>query len=195
MNSSTRILLLVLLLIATCATGLCAENAGMEYKLLATTKTSTMQKEMNEAAAAGFHFGGVMGGETAFGGKEVVVIMVRKPGENNGRFVYRLQATNRTSTMQKEIQQAGNEGFEYKGQTVFESAFGGKEVAIILELNRDRQDTQKYEYRLLATSKTSTMQKELTEAGAEGFVFVGVTVGDTAFGGKEVVSILRRVAR
>lgn len=194
MNTSVRTLLLVLLLAACCASGLCAENAGVEYRLLATTKTSTMQKEMNEAAAQGFHFGGVMGGETAFGGKEVVIIMVRKPGENSGRFLYRLQATNRTSTMQKEIQQAGSEGFEYKGQTVFESAFGGKEVAVILELDRDRQD-QKYEYRLLATNRTSTMQKELTEAGAEGFEFVGVTVGETSFGGKEVVSILRRVAR
>lgn len=194
MNTPVRTLLLLLLLAACCATGFCAEKAGMEYTLLATTKTSTMQKEMNEAAAQGFHFGGVMGGETAFGGKEVVVIMVRKPGENSGRFLYRLQATNRTSTMQKEIQQAGNEGFEYKGQTVFESAFGGKEVAVILELDRDRQD-QKYEYRLLATNRTSAMQKELTEAGAQGFEFVGVTVGETSFGGKEVVTILRRVAR
>ena len=50
----------------------------------------------------------------------------------------------------------------------------------------------RYEYRLLATNKTSTMQKELNEAGAAGFSFVGVTVGETALGGKEVVSILRR---
>lgn len=85
MNTPVRTLLLLLLLAACCATGFCAEKAGMEYTLLATTKTSTMQKEMNEAAAQGFHFGGVMGGETAFGGKEVVVIMVRKPGENSGR--------------------------------------------------------------------------------------------------------------
>ncbi len=39
-----------------------------EYVLLATGKTSTMQKEMAEAADAGFRFAAVMGGETAFGG-------------------------------------------------------------------------------------------------------------------------------
>jgi hypothetical protein len=39
------------------------------------------------------------------------------------------------------------------------------------------------------------MQKELQEAGAEGFEFVGVTVADTAMGGTEVVSILRRVGK
>ena len=51
--------------------------AAVEYRVLATNKTSTMQKEMQEAAQAGFRFGDVMGGDTAFGGSEVVVIMVR----------------------------------------------------------------------------------------------------------------------
>jgi len=44
-----------------------------EFRLLATNKTSTMEKEMNEAANAGFRFEGTMGGETSFGGSEVVV--------------------------------------------------------------------------------------------------------------------------
>ncbi|HYP28912.1 MAG TPA: hypothetical protein VE262_19520 [Blastocatellia bacterium] len=167
-------------------------DEAYEYRLLATNKTSTMQKEMNEAAAAGFRFGGVMGGETAFGGKEVVVTMVKEKGpESAGRFQYRLLATNKTSTMQKELQQAGDEGFEYKGQTVFSTTFGGKEVVVILERDRDER-ARAYDYKLLATSKTSTMQKELSEAGRQGYSFVGVTVAETAFGGKEVVSILRR---
>ena len=165
---------------------------AFEYRLLATNKTSTMQKEMNQAADAGFRFGGVMGGETAFGGSEVVVVMYKDPvNESRERFQYKLLATSRTSTMQKELQQAGDAGFEYKGQTVFSTTFGGKEVVVILE--RDREATLPlWEYKLLATSRTATMQKELSEAGAAGFSFVGVTVGETAIGGKEVVSILRR---
>ena len=150
---------------------------------------------MNEAAEAGFQFSGVMGGETAFGGSEVVTIMLRKPSSEKGRFAYALLATSKTSTMQKELQQAGNEGYEYKGQTVYKSAFGGKEVVTILELDRTMKAHPRYEYRLLATTKTSTMQKELQQAGADGFEFVGVTVGDTALGGAEVVSILRRVVK
>src|SRR5690242_6529480 len=46
-----------------------------DYKVLATNKTSTMQKEMTAAAAAGYRLEKVMGGNTAFGGSEVVVIM------------------------------------------------------------------------------------------------------------------------
>ena len=54
------------------------------------------------------------------------------------------------------------------------------------------QASESYDYRVLATTKTSTMQKELSDAGEAGFQFVGVTVSKTAFGGKEVVSILRK---
>lgn len=167
----------------------------LEYRLLATNKTSTMQKEMNQAADAGFRFGGVMGGETAFGGSEVVVVMHRDPAnEQRERFQYRLFATNKTSTMQKEMQQAGDDGYEYKGQTVFGSTFGGREVVVILERDREAEKLA-WEYKLLATNKTATMQKELIEAGEAGFAFVGVTVAETSFGGKEVVSILRRPRR
>ena len=36
------------------------------------------------------------------------------------------------------------------------------------------------------------MDKELAEAGAKGFLVLGLTVGDTAFGGNELIAILRR---
>jgi hypothetical protein len=147
---------------------------------------------MNAAADAGFRFEGVMGGETAFGGSEVVVLMSRDlDGLQKPRYEYKLLATNKTSTMQKEIQQAGDAGFEFRGQTVFSSTFGGREVVVILE--RDREAKLKaYEYKLLATSKTSTMQKELQEAGESGYAYQGLTVAGTALGGSELVVILRK---
>jgi hypothetical protein len=168
-------------------------SAQYEYKVLATNKTSTMQKEMNEAAALGFRFGGVMGGETAFGGKETVVIMMKEAeAPAKQRYRYTLLATNKTSTMQKELQAAGDEGFDYKGQTVFETTFGGQEVVVILEQDREANPPV-YEYKLLATSKTGTMQKEISVEGKNGFALAGMTVAKTSFGGSEVVAILRRV--
>ena len=165
----------------------------IDYRLLASNKTSTMAREMREAAEAGYALAGVMGGETAFGGSEVVVIMQRLPG-SAPRFTYRLLATNKTSTMQRELQEAGDAGFVYRGQTVFETTFGGKETVVILERDNDQLTPARFEYLLLATTKTSTMQKELDEAGARGFQYVGVTVAETAFGGNEIVTILRRPA-
>ena len=66
-------------------------------------------------------------------------------------------------------------------------------MVVILERDSEAKPMQ-WDYKLLATKKTSTMQKEMNEAGAEGYIFVGVTVGETLIGGKEVVSILRRPA-
>jgi hypothetical protein len=162
----------------------------IEYRLLATNKTSTMEKEMNQAAAEGFRFEGAMGGETAGGGNEMVVVMSREPAAGGPRYDYRLLATNKTSTMQKELSEAGAAGFIYSGQTIYNSAFGGREVVVILE--RSAAAETAYEYKLLATARTSTMQKELNEAGRAGFVYCGMTVAETSFGGREVVSILRR---
>jgi len=65
------------------------------------------------------------------------------------------------------------------------------EVVVIMTKSTEGQ----FGYRLLATNKTSTMQKELQEAGEQGFEFVGLTVAKTLMGGEEVVSILRRKAR
>ena len=165
--------------------------AQEDVRVLATSKTSTMEKEMNEAAEAGYKFAGVMGGDTAFGGSEVVVLMTRVP-DGRSSFGYKLLATSRTSTMQKEMQEAGDAGFEYRGQTVFKSTFGGKEVVVVLERDKTVAQPAKYEYRLLATKKSSTLQKEVSEATAAGYTFVGMTVADTAIGGDEIVSILRK---
>ena len=163
---------------------------SLEHKVLATNKTSTMEKELNEAAEAGFRFQHVMGGDSAIGGKEVIAILSRA-GVPKGRFSYKLLATSKTSTMQKELQEASDAGFNYRGQTVFSSAFGGEEVVVILE--RDKDATQpSFDYKLMATSKTSTLEKELMEAGSVGYEVVGMTVGKTALGGKELVAITRK---
>jgi hypothetical protein len=183
-----RLILTVLVLSQTAA--FAVDSVRFSFQVLGTTKTSTMEKEMNEAAQAGFSFQSVMGGETAFGGKEVIVIMGRNPATAS-RKAYRLFAATKTSTLEKEMQNAAETGYEYKGQTIFESAFGGREVCVIMERD-DAEQRKPSQYRLLATSKTSTMEKELAEAGAQGFAVVGMTVSKTALGGSEVVCILRR---
>ena len=172
-----------------------ATLAQTQFKVLATKKTSTAEKEMNEAAESGFRFEGVSGGSTAFGGSQVVLIM-SKPADadSKGRYQYKLLATSKTSTMQKEMQQAGDNGFEYRGQTVYESFFGGDEIVVILEKDT-KAAIKKYEYKLLSTSKTSTMQKEISQAGEAGYIYIGLTTGKTAFGGSEVVVIMRRDVR
>lgn len=163
------------------------------YKVLATARTSTMQSEMEQAGKAGYRFVAVMGGSTAIGGREVVVLMEKTEGDAT-TYSYRLLATSKTSTLQKELQEAGDDGYAIVGQTVFESTFGGRETAAIVE-RRQGDEVVRYEYRLVATAKTSTLERELRDLAELGFQALDLTVGQTAFGGSEIVVITRRKAR
>jgi hypothetical protein len=166
---------------------LVAQESAVSYKVIATSKTSTMQKELQEAGEAGYRFVAAMGGETAIGGKEVVVLL-EKRGKDVTRYEYRVLATSKTSTLQKELQEAADAGWLAVGQTVFESMFGGKETAAILERDSERPSVVRYEYKLIATSKTSTLAKELQEVAEQGFRAVGLTVGKTAMAGASLSS-------
>ena len=186
---------LIVVLAAVLATPVTAyAQAERSYKVLATSKTSTMQKEMQEAGDVGYRFVAVMGGETAIGGSEVVVLMEKAPADKT-KYAYRLLATSKTSTLQRELQEAADAGWEAVGQTVFSSAFGGDETVGIMERRSETPSTIKYVYKLIATSKTSTLQKEVQDAAAQGYQAVGMTVGKTALGGSELVVIMRKIAR
>ena len=116
-----------LMLVAAMAAPLAAQE---RYLLLATSRTSTMEEELNQAGAEGYRFAATQGGETAFGGREAVVVMERDPEGRTYRFI--LLATSRTETMQNELNEVPPE-FELVGFTMFTSRFGGTEAAAILE--------------------------------------------------------------
>ena len=139
------------------------------YLLLATKKTSTMQKELNAAAAQGFRI--AVGSPTS--GTEMALLLERV-AQPEDAYTYRLLATTRTSTMQKELTEAALDGFRLLPRTMIakERMFGGPEIVVILE--RPQKVEKRYEYKLLATNLTSTLQKELTQAKADGFVLVGM---------------------
>lgn len=188
---------IVRLTLAAAVLSLCAVSPALAqtrtYKVLATNKTSTMEKELKEAGELGYRFVAVMGGETGFGGNQAVVLL-EKASDDTATYNFRLLATNRTSTLEKELQDAGEAGYHAVGQTVFESMFGGKETMAIVQKSSN-QPRVEYEYKLVATSKTSTLEKELREVAAAGFEAVDLTVGKTAIGGSEIVVITRRVVK
>ena len=124
------------LLIGVCVFATVAPAAAQEgelerFRLLATNRTGTMEEELNEAGAAGYRLVGMQGGETGFGGNEVVVVMALDP--EGRRFRYMLLATSRTGTMQRELNEDVPPEFNFVGMTVFSSTFGGDETAVILE--------------------------------------------------------------
>ena len=190
-RTATRVMMTICAALALNLGASGAEHA-FDYRMLATSKTSTMEKELNEAAAAGYRFNKVLGGKVTNGG-QVIIAMVKEPVVPGQKIrKYRLLSTTRTSTMQTEMQQLADGGYSYLDHTVFESATGGKEIAVIMELDSLKSEGPRSSYRLLATTKTSTMQKELQDAGTQGYELLGFTVGKTSVGGSEVIAILRK---
>ena len=72
-------------------------------------------------------------------------------------------ATNKTLTMEQEMNRAADAGFKFADVMGGDTSFGGSEVAVVMVRSRDAKAA--FQYRLLATNKTSTMQKEMQEAG------------------------------
>ena len=68
-------------------------------------------------------------------------------------------ATRRTGTMQKELAEAAEEGFRLLPRTMIskKQIIGGVEVVVILE--RPPNLEKRYQYKLLATNRTSTLAK------------------------------------
>lgn len=140
-----------------------------KYLLLATTRTSTMQKELDAAAAQGFRI--IAGSPTS--GAEMVILLERA-AEAPNTYKYKLLATNQTGTMQKELDAAAAEGYQLLARTMIakQQVFIGPEIVVVLE--KAPQSTAHYQYRLLATSRTSTMQKEILQAIHDGFQIAGI---------------------
>ena len=136
-------------------------SEDQQHLLLAARRTGTMEEELQEAAAAGFRV--LAGAPTS--GDEVVLILER----TTDQFEYQLLATSRTSTMQEELDAAAAEGFRFLARTPLckSRRLGGDEIVVVLE--RSPSVAQRYEYRLLATSRTSTLQAEISEAVDQGF--------------------------
>ena len=138
------------------------------YLFLATTTTTTMQKELDEASSQGFRV--VLGSPTTAGEMAIFLERSAQPPEN---FKYRVLATTLTSTMQKELNEAGAEGFRLVPQIVMaKKQVIGSEIVTVME--RSPRSDKHYEYKVLATNLTSTMEKEIAQAQSLGFDLVAM---------------------
>ena len=99
---------------------------------------------------------------------------------------YLMLATSSTGTMEDELNEAGARGYRVAGAQGGETAFGGNEAVVIMALD---PEGRRFRYILLATSRTSTMQKELNEVPPE-YELVAMTVFQSRFRGNQAAAIL-----
>ncbi|HVO79690.1 MAG TPA: hypothetical protein VMT28_03105 [Terriglobales bacterium] len=158
-----------------------APAAPDRYLLLATTRTSTMQKEINDAVAKGYAVAAGSGGE------EILLIMERTAKAPE----YLLLATVRMTTLEKEINEAATRGFRPLPRTLLaisreNSMFSltPDEISIIME---KIAQPDAFTYKIIGTSRVGTFKKELAQAASEGFEMIGFTLSY-----HEQVGLLRR---
>ncbi len=105
---------------------------------------------------------------------------------------FRFISTTKTSTFEKELNDWAGKGFRFARLA---KAFNDLGIGGLLSREKEGEG-RKYEYKVLATNKLSTMRKEFEAAAAEGFEFRGITTEEKflPFTYPETIVILERLA-
>ena len=142
------------------------------YKVLATRRASTLERELNEAAAVGYRLqtltwrvGGMLWGVVPLPGdrREMVAILTRTAQPR--RFSYRVVAVTdeRESQIEARLNEAGEAGYRVR------------EVGTSVILERDEAaDPVATDYRVVTTTRVGTLEAEMAAAGRDGYRPVGL---------------------
>ena len=132
-------------------------------RVLSTTKTSTMEKELNETAAKGFRV-------TA---ASLMKVMLEEDQDQAGRLEYRLLAAVRYGTLKNEIIAAGREGFRIVPRAIMANQ---QQQQTIIIMERAAGSTKPYEYELIETDlKTrDTLDQSILPLEERGYVPIGM---------------------
>lgn len=147
--------------------------------LLATSRTGTMQNEINDAAERGYKVLAASRSEDS----EVLVVMERTPEH----YRYRVIATTRTGTLKKELNDAAEAGYRVvPGGVTTKRSLGdvmrrnssnqsgvNSEGELLIIMEKGAQTVPGLAYEVLATKRTGTLQKEMSEAVERGYSLVG----------------------
>lgn len=138
-------------------------QARFEYRVFSPQRTSSLQKDVLEAAAQGYRpvAFSATGIHTVVVERPVGVPAQAKPEAATGDGQYLLLATSRSSTLQKELNAAVKKGYRVL------LAAGGREYFLLLE--KRPPNTPAPEYLLLAASRSGTIEREIKESAARGF--------------------------
>ena len=155
-----------------------AGAAGAEYHLTAVGRIATLETELNAAAQKGFV---VVPGTVTKAGDETIVLSRRTPGSSE-RYSYRVLKSD--DSVENNLRDLASKGFSPVGAFLQQSGFGAMmsspttgslhivlqgpaEGAAVVPVRRAR---------VLSTTKTSTMEKELNETAAKGFRVTGASL-------------------
>lgn len=144
------------------------------YLVLSTKRIQTMEKELDEVAAKGFRV--LYGAPTQQYDMAVFLKRVQDPAQ--GQYSYKILATARNKTMEKELNESAGQGYRLLPRTViFKQGFFTGELVMLVE--REPNSKKSYEYKLVSASKETKLHKKIDEGLAQGFSPVTmITIGN-----------------
>ena len=177
-----------------------APGVQMEYEhvVLRTDRTADLQEAILDASARGYSIVGTAGlarSYLALGARTLRPLAastsLASPSEISRRTV-RLRMRDNPSAMQDQLNEAGALGHAVLGALAHNPDSRDGELSVILETGAGRRD--QYEYRVVTTSRTSTLQNELNEAAEESFRLLpgGLSVKPTLFQGLEILVLMEK---
>ena len=176
--------LLLILAVIPAAAQMPKIDAEQRHVLLATASTATMQNELDYVASMGFRV--VMGASR--GNSEMLLLLERNMSAAE-KHEYRLLAATDTATLQKEIAAAASQGFRAVSRTFISKPHVMSAPEMVVVMERPSGPAKRYEYQLLATTLTSTLEKEWTIASTRGYNAIGMLCRT------EVMLLMEREAR
>jgi hypothetical protein len=138
-------------------------DADQNYLILSTKRIQTMEKELEEVAAKGFRV--LYGAPTVSYDMALFLDRVENPEKS---FSYKILATSRNKTMEKELNEHAAKGFRLLPRTIiFKQGLLTAELVTVME--RETNANVAYEYKLVEARKEVKLHSKIDAARAEGF--------------------------
>lgn len=138
-------------------------DEGQNYLILSTKRIQTMEKELDEVAAKGFR--------VLYGAPTVsfdMALFMEKLENSERPFSYKILATSRNKTMEKELNEHASKGFRLLPRTIiFKQGLFTAEMVTVME--REFESNVIYEYKLVEALKETKLQAKIDAARADGF--------------------------
>lgn len=145
---------------------------NQSYLVLSTKRIQTMEKELDKAAANGFRI--VYGAPAEGVDMALLLENVRLKGEGN--YSYKILATSRPKTMEKELNEMAAQGYRLLPRTItFKMGFITGELLMIME--HAPASDKKYDYKLAIGEKETKLHKKMDAFIAQGYSPVTMITG------------------
>ena len=149
-------------------------DGDQTYLVLSTKRIQTMEKELDEVATKGFRV--MYGAPTQQFDMAILLSRVQDSGQLP--YSYKVLATSRHKTMEKELNEFARQGYRLLPRTIiFKQGFFTAEMVLLME--REPKSSKSYEYKLVTAGKETKLHRKIDEAVAQGFSPVTmVTIGE-----------------